>query len=103
MFRSNKEFFDASFGIAKCLEFSNKFSSALDCAKKMVTKYPNFSGAIVEKMKLELTSQEWERCIEAAERALATDPQCLEAYRFKIIKLLANDGQYKDVYFTNEN
>ena len=92
----DKEFFDAMLGKAKCKELTNQFSQALECVNGILVKHPNLACIVVEKMKLELCSQDWDRCNEVSLRALSIDSQCLEAFRYQILELLCRDGRYND-------
>jgi tetratricopeptide (TPR) repeat protein len=93
---TNKEFFDAMLGMAKCKELINQFSQALECVNRILVKHPNLACIVVEKMKLQLCSQDWDQCNEVSLRALSIDSQCLEAFRYQILELLCRDGRYND-------
>ena len=82
-------------GVAKCRELNNQFSQALDCVKRISNQ--NLVCIVVEKMKLQLTSQDWDLCNEVILSALSLDNECLEALRYQILKLLCKDGHYNDV------
>ena len=84
-------------GMSKCKELLNQFSHALDCVNRILVKLPNLISIVIEKMKLQLCSQDWDQCNEVAMRALALDNQCLEAFRYQILELLCRDGRYNDV------
>jgi len=84
----NKDFFDAMLGTAKCKELINQFSQALECVNRILVRQPNLSCVVVEKMKLQLCSQDWDQCNEVSLRALSIDRQCLEAFRYQILELL---------------
>jgi hypothetical protein len=99
----NKDFFDAMLGTAKCKELLNQFSQALECVNRILVKHPNLVGIVVEKMKLQLCSQDWDQCNEVSLRALSINSECLEAFRYQILELLCRDGRYQDVIYCNKN
>ena len=94
----NPKFFDAMLGAAKCKELTNQFSQALDCVNRILINNQNLVGIVVEKMKLQLCSQDWDQCNEVSLRALSLDNECLEAFRYQILEFLCRDGRYNDVY-----
>ena len=84
-------------GISKCKELLNQFSQALECVNRILISQPNYICGVIEKMKLQLCSQDWDQCNEVALRALSIDSQCLEAFRYQILELLCKDGRYNEV------
>jgi tetratricopeptide repeat protein 21B len=92
----NSKYIDANFGMAKCREMLNSFSPALDIVNRVLVANPTYICAIVEKMKLQLSSQDWDQCLEVAQRALSIDENCLEAHRYQILELLCRDGRYQE-------
>lgn len=95
--RLNPKFTDAMFGISKCKELSNHFGQALDEVNRILIRQPNYICGVIEKMKLQLCSQDWDQCNEVSLRALSIDSQCLEAFRYQILELLCRDGRYTEV------
>ena len=85
------------FGIAKCREALNGFTQALDIINRILVLNPNYLCAVIEKMKLLLSNQEWDQCLEVAQRALTIDDTCLEALRYQILELLCREGRYTEV------
>lgn len=84
-------------GVSKCKELMNQFTEALNSVNKILVNHPNIVGVVVEKMKLQLCSQDWDQCNEVSLRALSLDNECLEAFRYQILELLCKDGRYNDV------
>lgn len=82
--------------MAKCREMLNSFSPALDIINRVLVTNPTYICAVIEKMKLQLSSQDWDQCLEVAQRALSIDSSCLEALRYQILELLCRDGRYKE-------
>jgi tetratricopeptide repeat protein 21B len=92
----NPKFFDAMLGSAKAKELKNQFSQALESVNRILVQSPNLVCVVVEKMKLQLCSQDWDQCNEVSLRALSLDNECLEAFRYQILELLCRDGRYND-------
>ena len=59
---------DALFGKAKYYLLRYNFSHCLDTLNTAVASYPGFLPALVEKMKAQLTLQDWEQTVETAHR-----------------------------------
>ena len=59
---------DALLGKAKFLESRRNFSGALENINQAVVSYPGFLPALVEKMKIQLATQNWEQTTETAHR-----------------------------------
>lgn len=49
-------------------EFRQNYSGALETINQVIVSYPSFLPALVKKMKLLLTLQDWEQTIDAAQR-----------------------------------
>ena len=94
---SKTEFFDAQLGMAKFKEKNNRFSQAYEIANKILANNPNMIELFVEKMKLQLMHQDWDHFYSVTLQALCVDNECLEAYRYQILKLLCKDGLYDRV------
>ncbi len=84
------------FGLAKCKEAMSAYTQALDVVNRILVTNSNYKCAVIEKMKLQLCIQEWDQCLEVAQRALLIDSTCLEALRFQILELLCREGRYDD-------
>jgi tetratricopeptide repeat protein 21B len=85
------------FGIAKTKEALNMFTPALDSINRLLVSNPNYTCGIIEKLKLQLSTNDWDQCLEVAHRALSVDPNCVEAIRYQILELLCREGRYNDV------
>lgn len=85
------------FGKAKCFEKTGNLSRALDIVNQVVVLYPLYTPALLEKMKIQLASQDWELSIDSANRALVQDPVCLEAQRHLLLNALCHEGDYTKV------
>ena len=72
-------------------------SSALETINRFLVANPKYICAVIEKMKLQLISRDWDQCLEVAQRALTIDSICLEAIRYQILEILCRDGRYSEV------
>ncbi|CAD5116982.1 DgyrCDS5817 [Dimorphilus gyrociliatus] len=87
---------DALFGKAKFFEQRKNYSGAIELINQIVVSVPKMVAALVEKMKLQLSLQDWDLAIDVAQRALVIDSGCLEANRFIILQILCREGNYEE-------
>lgn len=57
-----------SFCQVQYYEFRQNYSGALETINQVIVSYPSFLPALVKKMKLLLTLQDWEQTVDAAQR-----------------------------------
>jgi len=57
-----------SFCQVQYYEFRQNYSGALETNNQVIVSYPSFLPALVKKMKLLLTLQDWEQTVDAAQR-----------------------------------
>uniref|UniRef100_A0A671Q2G6 Tetratricopeptide repeat protein 21B-like n=1 Tax=Sinocyclocheilus anshuiensis TaxID=1608454 RepID=A0A671Q2G6_9TELE len=81
-------------------EFRQNYSGALETINQVIVSYPSFLPALVKKMKLLLTLQDWEQTIDAAQRLLQRDKNNLEALRMLALHSLCREG---DMLFHKRN
>ncbi|XP_016148131.1 tetratricopeptide repeat protein 21B-like [Sinocyclocheilus grahami] len=79
-------------------EFRQNYSGALETINQVIVSYPSFLPALVKKMKLLLTLQDWEQTIDAAQRLLQRDKNNLEALRMLALHSLCREGDVGEVY-----
>lgn len=53
---------------AQYYEYRQNYSGALEMVNQVVVSYPGFLPALIKKMKLLLSLQDWEQTIDAAHR-----------------------------------
>lgn len=94
---SNNSDPEAVFGRAKYFENLGNFSRALEILNQAVVLFPNYTPALVEKMKMQLALQDWEQTLDSCQRALNQDKNCLEAYRFLILHSLCKESDFSQV------
>uniref|UniRef100_A0A673NCP2 Tetratricopeptide repeat protein 21B-like n=1 Tax=Sinocyclocheilus rhinocerous TaxID=307959 RepID=A0A673NCP2_9TELE len=73
-------------------EFRQNYSGALETINQVIVSYPSFLPALVKKMNLLLTLQDWEQTINAAQRLLQRDKNNLEALRMLALHSLCREG-----------
>uniref|UniRef100_A0A671SJH7 Tetratricopeptide repeat protein 21B-like n=1 Tax=Sinocyclocheilus anshuiensis TaxID=1608454 RepID=A0A671SJH7_9TELE len=73
-------------------EFRQNYSGALETINQVIVSYPSFLPALVKKMKLLLTLQDWEQTVDAAQRLLQRDKNNLEALRMLALHSLCREG-----------
>src|SRR5271156_4042009 len=89
---------DANLGLASCLESTRNFDGALEKLNNLLAFYPNWLPALVEKMKLGLSMQDWDLSLDTANRILSNvASNCLEAHRLKILYTLCREGDIASV------
>ncbi|KAK3874065.1 hypothetical protein Pcinc_020974 [Petrolisthes cinctipes] len=87
---------DALFGKAKLYENRSSYHDAMETLNLLVVAYPNFTAPLVEKMKVNLAEQDWDQCLESANRVLALDSHNIEAMKFRALHVLCRLGNYED-------
>ncbi|XP_008299372.1 tetratricopeptide repeat protein 21B [Stegastes partitus] len=79
-------------GKAKYYEYRQNYSGALEIVNQVIVSFPGFLPALVKKMKLLLSLQDWEQTIDAAHRLLQKDKNNLEALRMLALHSLCREG-----------
>ncbi|XP_069186237.1 tetratricopeptide repeat protein 21B isoform X2 [Procambarus clarkii] len=87
---------DALFGKAKNFENRNSHKEAIETLNLLVVAYPGFTAPLVEKMKVNLSEQDWDQCLESANRVLGMDSHNVEALKYKTLYSLCRQGNYED-------
>uniref|UniRef100_A0A673CVP2 Tetratricopeptide repeat domain 21B n=1 Tax=Sphaeramia orbicularis TaxID=375764 RepID=A0A673CVP2_9TELE len=79
-------------GKAQYYEYRQNYSGALEMVNQVIVSFPAFLPALVKKMKLLLSLQDWEQTVDAAHRLLQKDKNNLEALRMLALHSLCRDG-----------
>lgn len=87
--------FDASLGQFKYHQLNNDFETAISVLNQLSVRYPDLNVPLVEKMKTQLASWNWEQSLETSARILNLEPTNIEALRVKVLVLICRDGNYK--------
>lgn len=87
--------FDASLGQMKYHQLNNDFETAISILNHLSVRYPELNIPLVEKMKTQLSSWNWDHSVETAARILNLETTNIEALRIKTLVLICRDGNYK--------
>lgn len=79
-------------GKAQYYEYRQNYSGALEMVNQVIVSFPGFLPALIKKMKLLLSLQDWEQTIDAAHRLLQKDKNNLEALQMLALHSLCRDG-----------
>ncbi|XP_040004915.1 tetratricopeptide repeat protein 21B isoform X1 [Xiphias gladius] len=82
----------ALMGKAQYYEYRQNYSGALEMVNQVIVSFPGFLPALIKKMKLLLSLQDWEQTIDAAHRLLQKDKNNLESLRILALHSLCRDG-----------
>uniref|UniRef100_A0A3B4EBN9 Tetratricopeptide repeat protein 21B n=1 Tax=Pygocentrus nattereri TaxID=42514 RepID=A0A3B4EBN9_PYGNA len=88
----------ALMGKVQYYEFRQNYSGALEIVNQVIVSYPSFMPALVKKMKLLLSLQDWEQTVDAAQRLLQRDKNNLEALRMLALHSLCREGDIGEYY-----
>lgn len=86
--------FDASLGQMKYHQLNNDFETAISILNHLSVRYPELNIPLVEKMKTQLASWNWDHSIETVARILNLEQTNIEALRVKALVLICRDGNY---------
>lgn len=87
---------DGSIGQMKFFQMNNDFERAISVLNKLSVRYPELNIPLVEKMKTQLSSWNWEHSLETAHRILNLEPTNIEALRVRCLVVICRDGNYSD-------
>ncbi|KAK6629913.1 hypothetical protein RUM43_003734 [Polyplax serrata] len=93
---SEKRNLDASLGLVKLKEKENDITGAMTLLNQLVVKYPNCLLPLIEKMKIQLVSSDWEQALEIANRILSHDSNCIEGHKIKTLAFMCKDGNFDE-------
>lgn len=91
-----KKNLDASLGLVKIKEKEIDLTGAMTLLNQLIVKYPSFLPSLIEKMKVQLVSSDWDATVEIANRILTVDNSCIEAFRIKTLVLICRDGNFEE-------
>ncbi|XP_030641842.1 tetratricopeptide repeat protein 21B [Chanos chanos] len=87
-----KSYVFALMGKAHHYEYRQNYSFALEVVNQIIVGFPAFLPALIKKMKLLLSLQDWEQTVDAAQRLLQKDKNNLEALRMLALHTLCREG-----------
>ncbi|KAM4731833.1 tetratricopeptide repeat protein 21B [Anableps anableps] len=82
----------ALMGKAQYYERRQNYSGALEMVNQVIVSFSGFIPALIKKMKLLLSLQDWDQTLDAAHRLLQKDKNNLEALRMLALHSLCRDG-----------
>lgn len=86
---------DAHLGQVKYYQSNSDFEMAISVLNKLSVRYPELNIPLVEKMKTQLSSWNWEHAVETSSRILNIEPSNIDALRIKILVALCRDANYE--------
>uniref|UniRef100_A0A7N8X3X2 Tetratricopeptide repeat domain 21B n=1 Tax=Mastacembelus armatus TaxID=205130 RepID=A0A7N8X3X2_9TELE len=84
-------------GKAQYYEYRQNYSGALEMVNQVIVGFPGYIPALIKKMKLLLSLQDWEQTIDAAHRLLQKDKNNPEALRMLAVHSVCRDGDIIEV------
>lgn len=93
---SIKTTIDAILGQVKFHQLMNDFEKSISILNQFSVRHPHLNVPLVEKMKTQLSSWDWEQAQETSYRILNLEPTNIEALRVKVIVLLCRDGNFEE-------
>lgn len=91
----NSKNLDAYLGQIRYHRLNNDFEAAITILNQLAVRYPDFNVPLMEKMKTQLASWNWDQALETSSRILNIEPTNIEALRTKVLVLTCRDGNYK--------
>lgn len=87
---------DANLGQMRYHQLNSDFEAAISVLNRLSVRYPELNIPLVEKMKTQLASWNWDHALETALRILNLEPTNIEALRVKVLILMCRDGKYQE-------
>ncbi|XP_017279892.1 tetratricopeptide repeat protein 21B [Kryptolebias marmoratus] len=82
----------ALMGKAQYFEYRQNYSGALEIINQVIASFSGFLPALIKKMKLLLSLQDWDQTVDAAHRLLQKDKNNLEALQMLALHSLCREG-----------
>ena len=96
--KTNNRNIEAIFGKAKYYTVCGQYEEAIELLNQLIVVYQNFAPPLVEKMKVQLSLQDWEQADETANRILSSEPRNIDGLKFKVLQTICRKGVYEDAY-----
>ena len=96
--KTNNRNIEAIFGKAKYYSVCGQFDEAIELLNQLIVVYQSFSPPLVEKMKVQLSLQDWDQADETVNRILSSDPKHIDGLKFKVLQTICRKGVYEDAY-----
>ena len=96
--KTNNRNIEAIFGKAKYYSVCGQFDEAIELLNQLIVVYQSFSPPLVEKMKVQLSLQDWDQADETVNRILSSDPKHIDGLKFKVLQTICRKGVYEEAY-----
>ena len=96
--KTNNRNIEAIFGKAKYYSVCGEFDEAIELLNQLIVVYQSFSPPLVEKMKVQLSLQDWDQADETVNRILSSDPKHIDGLKFKVLQTICRKGVYEEAY-----
>ena len=96
--KTNNRNIEAIFGKAKYYTVCGQYEEAIELLNQLIVVYLNFAPPLVEKMKVQLSLQDWDQAEETANRILSSEPRNIDGLKFKVLQTICRKGVYEDAY-----
>ena len=96
--KTNNRNIEAIFGKAKYYTVCGQYEEAIELLNQLIVVYQNFAPPLIEKMKVQLSLQDWEQADETANRILSSEPRNIDGLKFKVLQTICRKGVYEDAY-----
>ncbi|KAF8572456.1 hypothetical protein P879_02170 [Paragonimus westermani] len=84
---------DSQMGKVRYFQWSRAYMSAMDIVNIVIVNFPKYIPALIEKMRLQLMLKDWDQAIDVAQRCLAMDSNCIEAFKCQLLHSLCQTGK----------
>lgn len=92
----NERSLDAQLGKIRYHQRNNDFEKAINVLNHLSVRLPDTNIPLVEKMKIQLASWNWEHSKETAARIITLEPINIDALCIKALGLICHEGRYDD-------
>lgn len=92
----DKKNLDASLGLVKVKELDRSYDEALALLNQVIVKNNTSILPLIEKMKLQLSTRDWEQALETSNRILTIDNNAIEAHRMKTLVIICREGNFNE-------
>lgn len=87
---------DAYLGLTESNLNEKKYTDAINDINKAVVRFTGTNLPLIQKMRIQFATQEWEQAIETMNRIISIGEDALEAMQTNILILLCRDGNYDE-------
>lgn len=95
--KENKRSLDSTLGLSQAFLHNKNHEEALNVANKAVVRFPSMNIALVNKLIVLFTAQDFDQANETLLRILSTDDNSYTALKIEILIMLCNSSNYEDI------